>query len=107
MLIQPAHDRAEVDATLAQFGEDARPQRLKIVPSLLTRAPRELPVIVLEMDIPDAVGPAIHRLDHRRSLVTSAEQVMSGVEDDTQHLRVGLGQKAIGLSRRLYPSSGV
>ena len=33
MLIQPAHDRLEVDATLAQLGEDARPQRLQVVPA--------------------------------------------------------------------------
>src|SRR5215217_2417206 len=57
------------------------------------------------MDVPDAVSPTIHRLDHRRSLVAGTEQVVSRIEDDAKHLRVGFGQKAIGLSRRLHPAS--
>src|SRR5215212_6887146 len=64
VLIQPAHDPGEVDPTLAELGENAGPQRLEVVPSLVARAPRQVAVIVLEMDVPDAIGPAVQRLDH-------------------------------------------
>src|SRR4051794_30918037 len=105
MFFQPAHDSGEVDSTLTEFGEDAGPQRLVVVPSLVARAPCEIAIVVLEMDVPDAVGPAVQRLDYRRPLIAGAEQVMPGIEDDTQDLRIGFGQKAIGLSRCLHPAS--
>ncbi len=88
-------DSAEIDFALTEFAIDAVPNSLEIVPVFGAGAGGDFWVIILEMDVPDAVEIFLETLQG----VAAAEPIMSGVETESDEIRVGQFQKCRNLVR--------
>ena len=100
---QLGQDRREVDVALAQLTEEPLAHYVHAVPSLLARTRSDLRVVILEVDVPDAVGMA-PQAGHR---IAPAEAVVPRVEAESQDLGVGHAHQPRRLFRRLDPGADV
>ena len=104
---QPAQQRRKINATFAQFAVDAMTHAGEVIPLLGPRAPRNLRLDILQMDVPDAVFEAIESRDQVAILSPSAVVIVAGVKHESKSLRIGQLKQGCNLFRRLHITCAV
>ena len=102
-LIQFRQQRGEVNIAFTQFAEHTGTYRLEVVPAFLDALLSESGVIILEMEVPDALSIFLQALHG----IASAETIVTAIEDETQQVGIGKRHELFDLGGCFHISGAV